>query len=411
MSIRSLLLSATLLCATLTACASDDTPAQRLRTGPGVTAESISLGVLTDMTGPFKSSAVLRIRGYELYLEQVNKRGGVCDRRIELKTKDHAFDVQKALDGYFELEPQVLGFIDVAGQPMTAAIEPDLMQTRALTVPGSWSASLLGNPHMMIVGTTYDLDVINGLDHYKRKGRLAAGDVVGHIHLRGSFGDNALEGTRFAADSWGMKVADQPISETTANLAEQITALKNAGAKLVVLSTTPPQTAAAVGVAAQLGWNVPFLVNAVGYDPAIMKSAVAPVFAKQVLVPTPVAPWTANAEGIQELRAGYEQRWPGEQGTVNTAHGYAVAMAFVAVLEKACGKQDLTRDGVLRAFHDTTRLTTKGITGPLRFSLVGRPSATQSYMTRPDANVPGTLKVEEDLYESELVKVKGTRAR
>jgi len=411
MRIPHLILSATLLLGTLTACASDDQMTEPVRTGPGVSAESISLGVLTDMTGPFKGSSIFRIRGYELYLDQVNKRGGVCGRRIELKQKDHAYDVQKALNGYFELEPQVLGFIDVLGQPMTAAIEPDLMQTRALTVPVAWSASLLGNPHMMIVGTTYDLDIINGLDHYKRNGVLAVGDTIGHVHLRGSFGDNALEGSRFAAENWGLKISEQAFTETTANLTDQITALKAANAKVLVLSLTPPQTAAAVGIAAQLGWTVPILANAVSYDSAIMQSPVAPVFAKQVLIPTPVAPWSGNAEGVKELRDGYQERWRGEAGTLNTVHGYTVAMAFVAVLEKACGKKDLTRDGVLRAFHDTTGLTTKGITGPLKFSLVGRPSSTQSYMTRPDASVPGTLKVVEDLYESELVKLKGTRAR
>ncbi|MGW4209118.1 ABC transporter substrate-binding protein [Lentzea sp. NPDC004789] len=411
MSIRQLFLSASLLLGSVTACASHDELTQPVRTGPGVSAESISLGVLTDMTGPFKGSSVFRIRGYELYLDAVNKRGGVCGRRIELKQKDHAYDVQKALDGYFELEPQVLGFIDVAGQPMTAAIEPDLMQTRALTVPGSWAASLLGNPHMMIVGTTYDLDVINGLDYYRRKGALAAGDTIGHLHLRGSFGENALEGSRFAAENWGMKISEQAVTETTANLVDQVTALKAAGAKVLALSLTPPQTAAAVGIAAQLGWSVPILSSAVSYDPAIMESPVAPVFAKQVLLTSPVAPWSADADGVRELRDGYHQRFPGEEGTLNTVHGYTVAMAFVAVLEKACGRRDLTRDGVLRAFHDTNGLSTRSLTGELRFSLVGRPSATQSYMSRPDARTPGTLQVVEGLHESELVKLKGTRAR
>ncbi|MCP2246046.1 ABC transporter substrate-binding protein [Lentzea aerocolonigenes] len=411
MSIRHLFLSTALLAGALTACGSDDQLTEPVRTGPGVTAESISLGVLTDMTGPFKGTTVFRIRGYELYLDDVNKRGGVCGRRVELKQKDHAYDVQKALDGYFELEPQVLGFIDVVGQPMTAAIEPDLMQTRALTVPVSWAASLLGNPHMMIVGTTYDLDIINGLDFYKRKGALAAGDTIGHVHLRGSFGDNALEGSRFAAENWGLKISEQAVTETTANLLDQITALKAANAKVLVLSLTPPQTAAAVGIAAQLGWTVPILSSAVSYDPAIMQSPVAPVFAKQVLLTSPVAPWSADAQGVRELRDSYHQRFPGEEGTLNTVHGYTVAMAFVAVLEKACAKKDLSRDGVLRAFHDTNSLNTKSLTGELRFSLVGRPSATQSYMSRPDANVPGTLKVEENLRESELVKLKGTRAR
>ncbi|WP_439659128.1 ABC transporter substrate-binding protein [Lentzea sp. HUAS TT2] len=384
---------------------------QPVRTGSGVTGEAISLGVLTDMTGPFKGTSVLRIRGYELYLDQVNKRGGVCGRRIELKQKDHAYDVQKALDGYFELEPQVLGFIDVTGGPMTAAVEPDLMQTRALTVPGSWAASLLGNPHMMIVGTTYDLDIINGLDHYKRKGSLNTGDTIGHLHLRGSFGDNALEGSRFVAENWDMKVAEQAVTETTANLATQIAALKAADAKVLVLSLTPPQTAAAVGIAAQLGWTVPILSSAVSYDPAIMQSPVAGVFAKQVLLTAPVAPWSADAQGVRELRDGYLQRWPNEPGSLNTVHGYTVALAYVAVLEKACERKDLTRDGMLRAFHETNAIDTLGLTGQLRFSLVGRPSATQSYMSRPDAAVPGTLKVEQGLFESDLVKLKGTRAR
>lgn len=410
MSIHHLFLSTALLLAALTGCTGNDQMNRPVRTGPGVTDEAISLGVLTDMTGPFKGTSVLRIRGYELYLDQVNKRGGVCGRRVELKQKDHAYDVQKALDGYFELEPQVLGFIDVTGQPMTAAIEPDLMQTRALTVPGSWAASLLGNPHMMIVGTTYDLDIINGLDHYKRKGALNA-DMIGHLHLRGSFGDNALEGSRFVAENWDMKISEQAVTETTANLTTQIAALKAADAKVLVLSLTPPQTAAAVGISAQLGWTVPILSSAVSYDPAIMQSPVAAVFAKQVLLTAPVAPWSGEARGVRELRDAYEQRWPGELGSLNTVHGYTVAMAYAAVLEKACEKKDLTRDGVLRAFHETNAIDTLGLTGELRFSLVGRPSTTQSYMSRPDAAVPGTLKVEQNLFESELVKLKGTRAR
>ncbi|GLZ28561.1 branched-chain amino acid ABC transporter substrate-binding protein [Lentzea sp. NBRC 105346] len=363
------------------------------------------------MTGPFKSSAILRIRGYELYLDHVNQHGGVCGRRIELKQKDHGFNVQRALDGYFELEPEVLGFIDVAGSAMTEAIEPDLMQTRALTVPGSWAAALLGNPHMMIVGTTYDLDIINGVDHYRRKGILKQGDTVGHVYIQGNYGDNALEGTEFAATNWGLTVAKQPIGETTADLTTQIAALKAAGAKAVVLSTTPPQTAVAVGVAAALKWDVPFLVNVVGYDPAILESPVAAAVQKNVTVATSVAPFVGEAEGPREVRQGYQAKFPGEKASVNVDHGYAVAMAFVGVLEKACGKNDLTRDGVLRAFHDTSAIDTKGLTGPLRFSLVGRPSATQSYMTRPDAQSPGGLAMVEELRESELVKAKGTRAK
>ncbi|GLZ33339.1 branched-chain amino acid ABC transporter substrate-binding protein [Lentzea sp. NBRC 105346] len=395
------------------ACGAKDQQAskQDVKTGPGVTADTISLGVLTDMTGPFKGSALLRIKGYELYLSQLNERGGICGRKVELKLKDHAFDVQKALDGYFELEPEILGLMELAGAPMTAAIEPDLMQTRVLTVPASWAASLLGNPQMMIVGTTYDLDIINGIDYYKRQGVIKEGDTIGHVYIDGSYGGNALEGTQFAANAWNMKVSEQKIGETTADLTQQIGALKAAGAKAVMLSTNPQQTAIAVGVAAALKWEVPFMVNVVGFDPALMQSPVAPAVAKQVSVVTSVAPYTNGQNGPKEVASAFQSKYPGEKPALYVDHGYAVAMAYTAVLEKACRDNDLTRDGVLKAFHDTNGLEMKGLTGPLHFSLVGRPSTTQSIITKPDLNAPGSLTTVEELFESDLVKQKGTRAK
>ncbi len=383
----------------------------QVKTGPGVTDDTISLGILTDMTGPFKASALTRIKGYELYLKQVNDRGGICGRRVELKQKDHAYDVQKALDGYFELEPQVLGLLELAGTPMTAAIEPDIIQTRTLTAPASWSAQLLGNPHMMIVGTTYDLDVINGLDYYKRRGVIKEGDTVGHVYVQGSYGDNALEGSTFVGEQWKMNIAKQAITETTADLAQQISALKTAGAKAVVLSTTPAQTAAAVGVAAAMKWDVPFMVNVVGFDTAILDSPVGAAVEKQVSVVTSVAPFAGTQAGPREVAAAFNDNFPNDKPAIYVNHGYTVAMVFLAVVEKACKNGDLSRDGVLKAFHDTNGLDTKGLTSALHYSLVGRPSATQSYITKVDKSAPGGLTTVEELFESELVKAKGTRAR
>ncbi len=80
-------------------------------------------------------------------------------------------------------------------------------------------------------------------------------------------------------------------------------------------------------------------------------------------------------------------------------------------MEKACKNGDLTRDGVLKAFHDTNGLDTRGLTAPLHYSLVGRPSSTQSYIMKVDRSAPGGLTTVEELFESELVKAKGTRAK
>jgi len=406
---RALTISAAVVALVSSACGTEK-PAG-IKGGPGVSADALTLGVLTDMSGPFAPFARIRIKGYELFIAELNERGGICGRKVELKQKDHGYNVQRALDGYFELEPQVLGFIDITGTPMTAAIAPDLIQTRALAAPASWSASLLGNPHMMVVGATYDLDVINGLEHLKRTGVIAKGDTIGHLYVDGDYGGNALEGSQFAAAQWGMTLAAQPVTETAKDLTAQIVALKQSGAKAAVLSTSPAQTATAVAIAEQIGWNVPFMVNAVGYDPAILKSPAAAAVLKHVQVVSSIAPYGADVPGPKAIADAFKARYPEIEPSGSVNHGYVVGMAFAAVLEKACAAKDLSRDGMLRAFQDTDGVDTDGITSPLRFSLVGRPSATQSYIARPDAELPGGLALVEKLFESELVKLKGTRAK
>ncbi len=391
-------------------CASVEEEVQ-VKAGPGVSGSTISLGVLTDLSGPFSQSAQIRIKGYELFLGELNERGGICGRKVELKQKDHGYDVGRALDGYFELEPRVLGFIDVAGAPMTAAIAPDLMQTRAVVAPASWSSSLLGNPHMMIVGTTYDLDVINGLDHLRREGAFRGGDTIGHVYVDSDYGRTGLEGSTFAAGQWGLNLVSKSVPEAATDVAGAVRELQAAGAKVVFLSTSPPQTATAVAAAERLGWDVPFLVNAVGYDPLILDSPVAAAVVKRVRVVSPIAPYATDLPGPRAVAAAFERRFPGVEPTGSVDHGYAIGVAFAAVLEKACAERDLTRDGVLRAFQATNGLDTNSLTGPLRFSLVGRPSSTQSYIAKPDAGVPGGLAVVANLFESDLVKLKGTRAK
>ncbi|MFD0204217.1 MULTISPECIES: ABC transporter substrate-binding protein [Saccharothrix] len=406
--VRNLVIGSTVLAVLLAGCgAEEEAP---IKTGPGVTDDTISLGVLTDMTGPFSATSLIRIKGYELFLSQLNERGGICGRKVELKQADHGYDVDRALTAYFDLEPQVLGFMDITGAPMTDAIEPDLMQTRAIAAPASWSATLLGNPHMMVVGTTYDLDLINGLDHFKRSGLIGDGDAVGHVYVDSDYGRNALEGSTFVAERWGLKLVTKPVQETS-DVAPQVAELRAAGVKAVVLSTSPQQTATAAVTAERLGWEAPFLVSVPGYDPQILDSPAAAAAVKRVQVVSPISPFATDLPGPRAVAEAFKREFPELDPNASVDHGYVVATAFAAILEKACAARDLTRDGVLRAFQDTNKVETHGLTGDLRFSLVGRPSSTKSYLSRLDPATPGGLAVVASLFESELVKLKGTRAK
>ncbi|MEU2145404.1 ABC transporter substrate-binding protein, partial [Streptomyces globisporus] len=94
-----------------------------IKTGPGVSSSTISLGVLTDMTGVYASLGKSVTQAQQLWVKQTNEAGGICDRKIELTVRDHGYDPQKAIAAYTELVPDVAGFAQFIGSPFVAAVE------------------------------------------------------------------------------------------------------------------------------------------------------------------------------------------------------------------------------------------------------------------------------------------------
>src|SRR4051812_40961293 len=100
--------------------------AANVKTGPGVTASTISLGVLTDLSGVFAPLTSVITHANQAYWKQVNAAGGVCGRKVKLVIKDDGYDVQKAVVQYRDLGPQVAALQQLVGSPITAALLPQL---------------------------------------------------------------------------------------------------------------------------------------------------------------------------------------------------------------------------------------------------------------------------------------------
>jgi ABC-type branched-subunit amino acid transport system substrate-binding protein len=111
--------------------------------GPGVTSSTITLGVLTDLTGAFATLGKTVTQGATLYWKDQNAKGGVCGRTVNLTTKDHGYNVQNAVALYTSMQPQVLAFQELLGSPMTAALLNSIASDTILTQPVSWSSKLL----------------------------------------------------------------------------------------------------------------------------------------------------------------------------------------------------------------------------------------------------------------------------
>ena len=53
-----------------------------IKTGPGITAKTITLGVLTDLSGVFAPFGNPLTKAHQLYWKQQNANGGVCNRTV-----------------------------------------------------------------------------------------------------------------------------------------------------------------------------------------------------------------------------------------------------------------------------------------------------------------------------------------
>ncbi len=371
-------------------------------TGPGVTTEAIKLGVLTDRTGPFAAAGVSAEQGRNLFWDTKNADGGVCDRQVEFVVKDHGYNAQNAVTAYAQVKDEVLALDELLGSPMIAGLLPDIESDQMLTMAASWSSNLLANPYVVITGSTYDVEMINGISWLIENDGLAEGDQVGHIFLEGDYGENAAAGSKAAAEEFGLELIEHKVKPTDADLSGQVTALRGAGVEYVLLTTTPAQTASAVGVAAASGYDASFLASSPAFSAALLGSPAKTALEKQLLVATSVAPFSAEAAGPAKVRDAFLAEYPDQLKTAFVMYGYAQGELMAQILETACENNDLTRAGILEAFQSLQDVDTEGLVPPLDFSEPGQIPAREVYLVRPDATADGGLAEVEPLFAAPL---------
>ena len=376
-----------------------------LKAGPGVTNKTITLGVLTDLSNVFAPLATPLTQANQLFWKDQNARGGVCHRQVKLIIKDHGYDPQKAVVQYRDMGPKVAGLQQLLGSPITAALLPTLKSDRMISLLSAWPSSLLGNDFVIEIGAPYDIEMINALDYLKSKGKIKAGDKIGHVYFEGEYGENGLKGTKYYAAKNGMTVVEQKIQPTDEDMSGQVAAFKRAHVKVIAATTGPKQLASIAGIAASQGLNVPIIGNNPTFDPAVMASPAAKALEANAIISQSGAPFMLDQPQVKQTAAEYTKAYGSKNAKASVDFGYVQARIMYEILNKACQNKDLSREGIITAAHQLSGVATGGlVAGSLDYTKVGQPSTRSVYLVKPVANVEGGLSVIKGPFESATAK-------
>lgn len=378
-----------------------------VKTDFGVDASTITLGSLTDASGQFASFAKPIVIGNQMYFDNINKAGGICGRQVKIIVKDHGYDVNKAVPLYAEIKDQVLALLHVVGSPMNTKLLPSYASDTMTTMPVSWASSLLKNPYIVMVGPTYDIEMLNGIEWLQKNKGLKAGDTVGHIHQEGEYGDNGYAGSKYAASKLGFNLISVSIKPTDTDLTTQVSDLLSKGAKAILLTSGPKQTGSVVSVLAAKGaTDVTVVSNNPGYTTSLVENnaPTAAAMAKYFHLVADAAPYTDTSDAVVKVRQQYESEHPDGIKAFSVNFGFGQAELMAEGLKRACASGDMTRAGLHAAFQSITSFDTGGLVSKLDYSTPGAIPSRETYIAAASPSDAGGLKTEQTLFVSDLAK-------
>jgi ABC-type branched-subunit amino acid transport system substrate-binding protein len=275
-----------------------------------------------------------------------------------------------------------------------SALLPNVQQENMFLNFAGWTSDILPNENVAIAGTTYDIEAINAIDFLMKEHGLASGDTIGHLYFEGDYGENALKGSKYAADKHQLKLVEQKITPADQDMTGQVAAFKKAGVKAIVFSAAPPQAASLAGVAAAQKLDVPIVANGPGWTPQLLTTPAADALAANYYVVSSMAPLSVQSEGVQKFLSEYEAAYPeGTPSSNGSLYAYAGAQIADAALTQACENKDLTRKGVLDALRSLAALDTGGtIAGTLDFSDPASAPGALVYIATVSKDAPGGLE-------------------
>ena len=323
---------------------------------PGVTSNSILLGVTIAKSGPAAAYGTIADAA-NAYFTYVNSKGGVNGRKITYKIVDDGYNPAQTVPLTKQLVEQDKVFAMFGGlgtQPQTAVRDylnlKKVPQLFVATGATTFMADFSSHPY-----------TIGWQPPYQGEARIYAHDVltnhtaakIGVLYQNDDYGLDYLKGLTDGLGDKASMIVDKESYDVTAavpTLATQLTKLRAKGADTLFIFATPAFTIGALAITTAIHWAPLTYLNSVSNPAAYMQIAATKGASIDGVISVgyikdPTDPQWANDDGMKLYKTVIANCTTCKAENGFNIYGVAVAYTMVDVLRQA--GSNLTRDNVM----------------------------------------------------------------
>jgi|GEM_PF-1759117 len=339
------------------------------KVAPGFDGSTISLGVITPLSGlpGFLGNAITD--GAQTYWDAKNETGGVAGKyKVELKKEDSSkngtYDKTLSINAYDKLSKEVVAFQSVLGSDVVLSLKDKQIEDSMLIAPATLSGSWVKNPLVLPITNPYQTQAINGIQYFVDNFE-GSNPKICTLALDDSFGDDGVKGVEFAVDKLKTVITSQQQFTTNSPISSQVDSLINDDCNAVVVVATAVDVGGIVGAFAQKNADI----TLIGLSPLWIPEAnlrmtgEARTYAQEHLwIVSAGAKWgDTTTPGMAKMLNDIAAHNDDQESNPFFLYGYSQAWAMDLVLEQAAKNGDLSSKGVLRALSNVGTFDFQGL--------------------------------------------------
>jgi branched-chain amino acid transport system substrate-binding protein len=349
--------------------------------------EPIKIGFSVSLTGGLASSGKAHLLSKQIWLDEINAKGGLLGRPVKLVYYDDQTNAATVPGIYAKLiDVDKVDIVMGAATNLIVAAMPMIMERKKMAMvllalgsnaefkyPKYFQSAPFGPDSKGVLSAAF-FEVAKSIKPTPRTVALVGADA--------EFSNNVLTGARLNAEKFGLKVVyDRSYPPNTVDFTPIVRAIQATNPDVVLLASYPPDSVGMVRAATEVGLKTQLFGGAmVGMQYASLIGQLSAKLDRVVnyhfFVPSP----KMNFPGIEEFLTKYQSQ--AKEAGVDPLGFYQPPFAYAAmqVLEQAVKATGSLNDDKLADYIHKTAFNT--IVGEIKFNALGEWASARTLMVQ-----------------------------